>query len=138
MQHQLLRLSFFTRQVLKTPPPLRLVPVPKTLFFDSCPCLRPPFFGLYPCLRPSFFGLCPCLRPPFLDVLRHTPTSSYRECPPGVLMWRYNAETNTVTLNVLARVDWNMLIRRYSFSLKWLNHQRDLCPLSYFLNVKCV
>ena len=74
MQHQLLRLSFL--------PLFRLVPVPKTPFFDSCPCLRPPFFGLYPCLRPPFFGLCPCLRPPFLDVLRHTPTSIYRECPP--------------------------------------------------------
>ena len=81
MQHQLLRLSFLQDKFFR-PPTFRLIPLPKTPFFDSCPCLRPPFFGLYPCLRPPFFGLCPCLRPPFLDVLRHTPTSIYRESPP--------------------------------------------------------
>ena len=78
------KIVFFTRPVLKTPPPpyFDSCPCLRPHFSYLCPCLRPPFFGLCPCLRPPFFGLCPCLRPPFLDVPRHTHTSIYSECPP--------------------------------------------------------
>ena len=87
MQHQLLRSSFLQDQFLR-PPLFRVVPVPKTPFFDSCPCLRPPppFVGggVCPCLRPPFLGLCPCLIPPF-SMCRGTPPPVYIESAPPPL-----------------------------------------------------
>ena len=60
---------------------LRLVPVPKTHFFDSCPCLRPPFWFL-PVPKTPLFWVVPVPKTPPFWMCRGTPPPIYYESAP--------------------------------------------------------
>ena len=80
------KIVFFTRSVLKTPL-FRLVPVPKTPLFDSCPCLRPLFWVVPVPKTPTPFWVVPVPKTPpplFGCAAAHPHQYILRVPPPGL------------------------------------------------------